>query len=91
MSAIDQLLAEKAVIVGDGGMGTQLFERGLTAGDPPEMWNIDHAEAVREIHAAYMAAEADGPVTMEIMLAAARFEYAKRGYTLPEDAIRGWV
>ena len=59
MNAIAQLLESKAVIVGDGGMGTQLFDRGLTAGDPPERWNVEHTELVRGVHAAYIAAGSD--------------------------------
>ena len=43
----------------DGGMGTMLQARGLQAGEGPEFLNLTHPEAVREIHAAYVAAGAD--------------------------------
>lgn len=40
----------------DGGMGTLLQERGLTAGEHPEMWNISHPQVITEIHKAYFDA-----------------------------------
>jgi len=59
VNALADLLASKNVIVGDGGMGTQLFDRGLTAGDPPERWNVENADLVHGVHAAYIAAGSD--------------------------------
>lgn len=43
-------------LVCDGGMGTQLVERGLTSGDVPELWNIDRAADVAAVHRAYVNA-----------------------------------
>ncbi len=43
----------------DGGMGTMLQRAGLTAGELPERWNLTHPEAVRGVHAAYLAAGAN--------------------------------
>ncbi len=40
----------------DGGMGTQLQERGLAVGELPERWNITHSEVVQSIHKAYFDA-----------------------------------
>jgi 5-methyltetrahydrofolate--homocysteine methyltransferase len=37
----------------DGGMGTLLQERGLVAGELPELWNLTHPEVIRDIHRAY--------------------------------------
>ena len=61
--SIQQLLAVKGYVVADGAMGTQLFAVGLSAGDPPEAWNVHHAEEVRAIHRAYLRAGADLVVT----------------------------
>ena len=61
--SIDELLAAKGYVVADGAMGTQLFAVGLSAGDPPEAWNVHHAEEVRAIHRAYYRAGADLVVT----------------------------
>ena len=61
--SIQEVLAAKGYLVADGAMGTQLFAVGLSAGDPPEAWNVHHAEEVRAIHRAYLQAGADLVVT----------------------------
>lgn len=43
----------------DGGMGTQLQDKGLLPGEIPETWNIARPKDVRAIHEAYFAAGAD--------------------------------
>ncbi len=40
----------------DGGMGTLLQSKGLTAGELPELWNITHADEVKDIHLSYLRA-----------------------------------
>ena len=40
----------------DGGMGTLLQKRGLTAGELPEWWNISHPDVITDIHKAYLDA-----------------------------------
>ena len=40
----------------DGGMGTQLQEKGLQVGELPERWNITRPEVVQSIHKAYFDA-----------------------------------
>ncbi len=52
---ITEFLKENLLYL-DGGMGTLLQARGLSAGELPERWNISHAEAVRDIHRAYFDA-----------------------------------
>ena len=37
----------------DGGMGTLLQAKGLKPGEHPEHWNLNHPEAITEIHKAY--------------------------------------
>ena len=44
------------IVVLDGGMGTLLQEKGLTAGEYPEKWNITRPEIIEEIHKAYFDA-----------------------------------
>ena len=41
------------IIVLDGGMGTLLQAKGLTAGEHPEKWNITHPEEIINIHKSY--------------------------------------
>jgi 5-methyltetrahydrofolate--homocysteine methyltransferase len=43
----------------DGGLGTMLLSAGLPAGTSPDRWNIENPDAVRAVHAAYLAAGAD--------------------------------
>lgn len=52
------LLAGDRPVVADGAMGTMLIAAGLETGGCPELWNIEHADRVRAVHAAYVAAGA---------------------------------
>jgi 5-methyltetrahydrofolate--homocysteine methyltransferase len=59
MGTFENLLAERSTLLIDGAMGTELFARGLTAGDPPEMWNIDMPDSIVEVHRGYIDAGSD--------------------------------
>ncbi len=59
MLNLNRLLAERRLLMLDGGMGTQLQARGLQAGEAPEEWNLRRPDDVRAVHAAYYAAGAD--------------------------------
>ena len=59
MNIIEQLIDERRTLMIDGAMGTELFARGLTAGDPPELWNLELADKVTEIHRNYINAGSD--------------------------------
>ena len=76
--SITELLATKGYLVADGAMGTQLFAVGLSAGDPPEAWNVHHAEEVRAIHRAYLQAGADLVITNSF--GGTRFRLALHGF-----------
>jgi len=43
----------------DGAMGTELQRKGLPAGTPPDLWNLQNPEAVKEVHASYVEADSD--------------------------------
>ena len=58
MTSLASLLAERALLA-DGATGTSYFDAGLTAGDPPEFWNVDHPERVLALHRAFVQAGAD--------------------------------
>ena len=45
--------AGNAVLICDGGMGTQLHARGLAPGECPELWCLEKPEIVTAIHQAY--------------------------------------
>ena len=59
MPSLAELLATKRVLLADGATGTNYFDRGLTAGDPPEMWNVDHVDRVALLHQEFVDAGAD--------------------------------
>jgi 5-methyltetrahydrofolate--homocysteine methyltransferase len=58
-TSLEALLATGNVALADGATGTNYFQMGLEAGEPPELWNIEHPERVRELHRAFVDAGAD--------------------------------
>lgn len=50
---------EKGFVFFDGGMGTQLLDYGILAGECPENWNLTHAEIITKIHQDYFKAGAN--------------------------------
>ena len=55
----ENLLATNRVLLADGATGTNLFAAGLTAGDPPDLWNIDNPEAITGLYRSFVDAGAD--------------------------------
>jgi 5-methyltetrahydrofolate--homocysteine methyltransferase len=47
------------VLVGDGAWGTQLMQRGLPAGQPPEWFALERPETIEEVARLYLEAGAD--------------------------------
>lgn len=56
---IDDLLAEKGVLLADGATGTNLFAMGLEAGEAPELWNESAPEKIATLHQKFVEAGAD--------------------------------
>jgi 5-methyltetrahydrofolate--homocysteine methyltransferase len=54
-----EMLRERPSLLADGGMGTGLFAQGLVTGDNPELWNVDHPDRVRAVHAGFVGAGSD--------------------------------
>ncbi|PIE12508.1 MAG: methionine synthase I [Rhodobacterales bacterium] len=50
------MLAKRDWILADGATGTNLFNMGLSSGEPPEMWNVEHPDRIRKLYS--MAVEA---------------------------------
>lgn len=50
---------KKDLLIFDGGMGTQLQQSGMKAGEIPEVYNIEHPEIIIDIHSRYLKAGAD--------------------------------
>ncbi len=59
MTAWKNLLEKKKILIADGGWGTELFKHGLSPGDAPEVWNVDHPDGVRAVAISYVKAGAD--------------------------------
>jgi 5-methyltetrahydrofolate--homocysteine methyltransferase len=53
------LLAQRPWLLADGAIGSNLFERGLTSGDAPELWNSEHPERIAQLHRAFIESGAD--------------------------------
>lgn len=51
--------ALKMITVFDGAMGTMLHKAGMTPGECPEQWNIDHPSIVTDIHRQYVESGSD--------------------------------
>ncbi|QMU58177.1 MAG: betaine--homocysteine S-methyltransferase [Boseongicola sp.] len=47
---LQDLLATRQWLLADGATGTNLFNMGLSAGDAPELWNVDHPEKIRKLY-----------------------------------------
>lgn len=56
---LDRLLNNHEVLVADGGMGTSLFQLGLTSGSSPELWNLDRPKVIAGVQRAFVDAGAD--------------------------------
>src|SRR3954470_18172780 len=58
-ASLAELLSSGRPVLADGATGTNYFERGLGAGDPPEFWNLDEPDKVRTLHQQFVDAGAD--------------------------------
>jgi len=57
--ALTRLLSERDWLMADGATGTNLFNMGLGAGDPPELWNVEAPEKIRTLYAGAINAGSD--------------------------------
>jgi trimethylamine--corrinoid protein Co-methyltransferase len=55
----EALLKSRPWLMADGATGTNLFEMGLTSGDSPELWNVEHPDRIRALHQSFVDAGAD--------------------------------
>ncbi|MCL2487499.1 MAG: homocysteine S-methyltransferase family protein [Oscillospiraceae bacterium] len=72
-------LLGKELLIFDGGMGTMLQDRGLAAGELPELWNITRRDVVLDIHRAY--ARAGCHILKTNTFGANRLKLADTGFT----------
>jgi len=57
--ALSRLMAENDWLMADGATGTTLFNMGLTSGDSPEMWNVEHPDNIRALYRGAVEAGSD--------------------------------
>jgi len=53
---LTKLLQEKDFILGDGAMGTNLFDLGLANGEPGELWNLDKPHLIAQVYQGFVDA-----------------------------------
>ncbi len=63
MSKLLEMLEKRPVLLADGATGTNLFDKGLESGMAPEIWNLELAEHIRELHQSFVDAGSDLLVT----------------------------
>jgi len=89
-SALDDLLASQGVVVLDGGLATELEERGHDLGD--RLWSarllFEAPEAIRDVHAAYLLAGADCVTTASYQATLPGLEAHGLSSTQAEEVLR---
>ncbi len=57
--ALTRLLSTRDWLMADGATGTNLFNMGLSSGDAPEMWNVEHPDSIRALYKSAVDAGSD--------------------------------
>jgi 5-methyltetrahydrofolate--homocysteine methyltransferase len=79
MNTIRQDLETKRILISDGAWGTFLARKGMKPGECPELWNVEHPEAVADIARSYLEAGSDMISTNSF--GSSRFKLAHFGLT----------
>jgi len=56
---LSDLLASREWLLADGATGTTLFNMGLSSGDAPEMWNVEHRDRITALYQGAVDAGSD--------------------------------
>ena len=56
---LSRMMAGRDWLMADGATGTALFNMGLTAGDAPELWNVDRPDSIRALYRGAVEAGSD--------------------------------
>jgi 5-methyltetrahydrofolate--homocysteine methyltransferase len=80
----------KGRILFDGGLGSMLIAEGLTAGAPPDEWNLSHPDILLRIHKAYLEAGSDFVSTNTFGASPSRLQTHGLEIT-PEDVIAAGI
>jgi 5-methyltetrahydrofolate--homocysteine methyltransferase len=57
--ALSRLLSTRDWLMADGATGTNLFNMGLSSGEPPELWNVDRPDNIRKLYLGAVEAGSD--------------------------------
>ena len=57
--ALTRLLETRDWLMADGATGTNLFNMGLSSGDAPEMWNVEHPDRIKKLYSFAVDAGSD--------------------------------
>ncbi len=57
--ALNRLLGARDWLLADGATGTNLFNMGLSAGEPPELWNANHPDRIATLYRGAVEAGSD--------------------------------
>ena len=57
--ALSRLLETRDWLMADGATGTNLFNMGLSSGDAPEFWNVDHPDRIKQLYSYAVDAGSD--------------------------------
>lgn len=58
-NALSKLLETNDWLMADGATGTNLFNMGLSSGEPPEFWNVDKPDNIRKLYKGAVDAGSD--------------------------------
>ncbi|MDD8024006.1 MAG: betaine--homocysteine S-methyltransferase [Paracoccaceae bacterium] len=58
-NVLQRLLQSREWLLADGATGTNLFNIGLSSGEPPELWNADHPAKIKTLYASAVNAGSD--------------------------------
>ena len=56
---LSRLLETRDWLMADGATGTNLFNMGLDAGEPPEFWNVERPDNIRSLYRSAVEAGSD--------------------------------
>jgi len=59
MDKLSELLSTRDWLLADGATGTNLFNMGLSSGEPPELWNVDQPDNIRKLYKGAVDAGSD--------------------------------
>ncbi|MCE5974559.1 betaine--homocysteine S-methyltransferase [Sinirhodobacter sp. WL0062] len=58
-NALSRLLETRDWLLADGATGTNLFNMGLSSGEPPELWNADHPDRIAKLYSGAVESGSD--------------------------------